>query len=414
MLRLVTLVWICTALLSLGACRERTQLPRVSVEQGELVRTLVESGEVAAIHSVTLRAPLEWGGDLQIVEIAPEGTLVEKGDFLLRFDAGFLEKELEETRAGLDAKRAERRGALAEQASRRLQQANAIITAGLSRDLAELQIEELRYESDNRRTDASLRLKQALVSLEEAETKLRAQAVLDSLQLAKIDVEIAGLEGRSNGMQDRIAGLTLTAPDAGLVLHADQRREGQRVKVRVGDKIRPRGRVMEIPDPARMQVRFLVHEIDRRLVAIGLPVQVVLEAAPEREFTGEITQIARLATPRVDDGRVKGFEVFAKLEGQDPLLRPGMSARVDVELERMDESVLVPLEAVFEHEGRSVVYPAASWPEPLQLTEGAFNQRFLAAKTDGALTAGTELIAVAPHAGARPWGEARYLGEESP
>ena len=120
MLRLVTLTCFCIASLLLGACRESTQLRRVQVEQGTLLRTLEESGEIAAIHSVTLRAPLEWGGDLQIVEMAPEGILVEEGDFLLRFDAGFLEKELEETRGGLDAKRAERRGALAEQASRRL------------------------------------------------------------------------------------------------------------------------------------------------------------------------------------------------------------------------------------------------------------------------------------------------------
>lgn len=398
-----------------GGCGESTELPRVRVEQGELVRTLVESGDVSARHSVTVRAPLEWGGDLLIVEMVPEGTLVEAGDFLLRFDAGFLEKELSDAEAHFEAKRAERRAALAEQESRRLQQENAVTTAKLSRNLAELQIEELKYESENRRADAELRLKKALVSLEEAETKLRAQAVLDSLQLAKIDVEMANLETLHATMKSRIAALTLTAPEPGLVLHADARREGQTVKVRVGDKIRPRGQVMEIPDPSSMQVRFLVHEIDRHRVEIGMPVRMVLEAAPEREFSGEITGIARLATPRVEEGRVRGFEVFAQLEGRDPLLRPGMSARVEVELERLEDRILVPLAAVFERDARTVVFPSDRWPEALELEPGPMNPFHMALTEAGSpLRPGTRLVTAVPDASIDPWGEARHLGEETP
>jgi multidrug efflux pump subunit AcrA (membrane-fusion protein) len=162
-------------------------------------------------------------------------------------------------------------------------------------------------------------------------------------------------------------------------------------------------------------------------------VTVVLEAAPERSFRGEITEIARLATPRVDEGRVKGFEVAARIEGQDVLLRPGMSARVAVELERIPDAVAVPWEAVFERDGETVVFPVDRWPAAVAVQAGPWNTDFLAVahavaseagdagglsgaapNRSQALSPGTELIAAAPDAATRPWGEARYLEEEAP
>jgi HlyD family secretion protein len=395
-------------LLMLVGCAAPPARDAARTRRGDLPLLLVESGEIAATRSTTLNAPLEWGGDLQIVFLAEEGMTAAAGDTLVRFDAGFLEKEMAEARAQLAVKEAEERGVRASQASRREELLNARTTADLSVEQASLQLEKMRFESATQRAEARLRRRQAELALQEAEAKLQAQAVLDSLELAKVQVERAELQSRLDGMERRVAALVLTAPAPGLVLHAEQRGSEQGARVRVGDKVRPRSPVVEIPDLSTMEVVFPVHEMDRGRVEPGQAVRVRLEAAPQRRFDGVVTSIARLAVPRRADGVVKGFEVRARLEGLDPLLRPGMSAEVEVLLQRLENVILVPRGALFEEDGRAVVHPVGATSRPVTvLGAGPLEVAVSGVEADLALS-------TRPPAASRPLGEARWSEESLP
>ena len=45
-----------------------------------------------------------------------------------------------------------------------------------------------------------------------------------------------------------------------------------------------------------------------------------------------------------------------QIDGSEPRLRPGMTAQVEIEVEERPRALFVPLQAVFEKEGRSVCY----------------------------------------------------------
>ena len=61
----------------------------------------------------------------------------------------------------------------------------------------------------------------------------------------------------------------------------------------------------------------------------------------------------------------------------EPRLRPGMTARVEIEVEERAKALFVPLEAVFEREGRSVVYLAGRRPRPREVVLGPSSADFV-------------------------------------
>ena len=351
--------------LTIAACSSPIDSPTTQVRRGALDIVLVESGEISALRSQDVNAPMEWRSDLQIIELVDEGTQVEEGDFLVQFDTAFLEDELAEIEAALRTEYSAREGALAKQGSEKLRLDNALITAGLSREQAELSIEKLRYESESKRQEAQLDMSKALVALAEAKAKLFAQVTLDSLELALIDLKIVDLESERTAVLNQSANLTLRAPLSGLVIHAEYEWNNRRVKARVGENANPGAPVILIPDLSVLQVEFVVNEVDRSLIEEGMEVSARLEAFPDVVLDGSIRDIARLARSGNDESTVKGFEVRATLVDSDALVRPGMSVMVTVQLERIEDTILVPVAALFEIAGEAVVYPTRSWPEPV-------------------------------------------------
>src|SRR5436190_23621558 len=60
-------------------------VPTTAVTKGEFIDYMQVRGEVKAVRSIPLTAPSS-AGDLQILELANNGTTVKKGDVVVRFD----------------------------------------------------------------------------------------------------------------------------------------------------------------------------------------------------------------------------------------------------------------------------------------------------------------------------------------
>jgi multidrug efflux pump subunit AcrA (membrane-fusion protein) len=64
----------------------------VVVQRGALTATVTGSGTVKPQRALTYRSPIP-GRDVEIRELAPEGTRVNEGDLLIRLDTTDLERE---------------------------------------------------------------------------------------------------------------------------------------------------------------------------------------------------------------------------------------------------------------------------------------------------------------------------------
>jgi HlyD family secretion protein len=385
--------WLLLPLIS--ACAGDDGLPVVRAERGTLPLVMVESGEIAAVRARYVRPPQEGESSVVIVAMVPEGTIVAEGDTVVQLDASSLLREMTAVEDRLQNLAAQREGVRAEQASQRQALVDAVSMSELSREQAELQLAKLTFESQTRQQEARLAASRAAINLEESRAKLISQAVLDSLALAKADLELALAKAEQEALHERRRAMTLVAPLPGMVVYYEQEdRQGKRSKPRIGDIVDPWRPIVQIPDLSVMQVEMMIHEVDRHRLDVGLPVRLRLEAYPEAEFTGRIETIARLATEVESGTGVRGFVTVARIDGTDPRLRPGMTAIVEIVLGEVTDAVLVPRTAVAERDGGLVVFPLATWPQPLVVRAAAL-MPLAVAVTEG-LAAGTELVARPP------------------
>ena len=81
-------------------------LPTALVTKGEFVDTLEIRGEIRPLKSIVLSSPMQ-SGELQILKLAKNGSMVKAGDVVVQFDGTTLQRTIQEKQSEL--KQAERR-----------------------------------------------------------------------------------------------------------------------------------------------------------------------------------------------------------------------------------------------------------------------------------------------------------------
>jgi hypothetical protein len=103
-----------------------------------------------------------------------------------------------------------------------------------------------------------------------------------------------------------------------------------------------------------------VEEIDRGRMQAGDDVIVRVDALPEVSMEVTLTDISPLAE-LASGSRTRSFHVFASLgEKADPRVRPGMNGSMDIVVERIPDTLIIPAQALFTRNGKPVVYEVGS------------------------------------------------------
>ena len=128
-----------------------------------------------------------------------------------------------------------------------------------------------------------------------------------------------------------------------------------------------------------MLVDTSVPERSVHRVRAGQPVAVRLEAFPDLRLPGRVTAIGALArTTRQNFVESKRFDVTVTLDATDVELRPEMTARVDIRVGERSDVVRLPVSALFERDGMTVVnVRGAGQVEARQVELGEQNRRFV-------------------------------------
>lgn len=326
-----------------------------TVERGDLVLGVEVTGVLEAVDSAFVSPPaLPRMWDFQIAFMAPEGREVRQGEPVLRFATDELEerrlerasardssqKEIDKRRTELDARLREIDLQLAEARARRRKTA---LQLEVPEELA------AAAELEKQRIDLALADRE-IASLEERLRLLERQARVELGTLAQRRDRAAA---RVAEIDHQIERLAIAAPRSGVVIHAADRR-GEKVKV--GDTVWRGRQVLEIPDLSEMRARGEIDEADVGRIAPGQPVLLTLDAHPDVEFRGRIERMGRSVGPRTPGDPLKMMEVEIALDSTDRLrMRPGMRFRGRVETERVEDAVLVPIEAVRATPGGPVV-----------------------------------------------------------
>jgi HlyD family secretion protein len=156
--------------------------------------------------------------------------------------------------------------------------------------------------------------------------------------------DVAAAEARVAAAQSTAGQAWIEAPFAGTITA---------VEVQPGDQVGPGTVAFQLADLSRLLVDVDVSEVDINRVKPGQPVELTFDAILDRAYQGEVTEVDLVGA---ETQGVVNFLVTVALSHPDELVRPGLTAGVNLVVDQIDDALLVPNRAVRVVDGERVVY----------------------------------------------------------
>lgn len=180
----------------------------------------------------------------------------------------------------------------------------------------------------------------------------KAEAALQAIQQGLSDLKVQLRSAERELMQTEIK-----APTQGMVVLREEYRGSQKRKPRVGDIVVKNQPLLDLPDLESMTVKTKLREIDLCKICLGKKASIEVDAYPQLLFQGNVASIGVLAlTDLSRTGDEKFFEVKVQMDNPDQRLRPGMTARVSIHADSVDNSLTIPCQAIFEEDKSPFCY----------------------------------------------------------
>lgn len=318
----------------LGSEAKGTSVETAQAKLKTITQVVSASGKIQPEVEVIIRPDVSG----EIIELAvKEGDFVRRGDLLLRIKPDIYQARIDNLNA-----------ALLTQKARHEQTKASLIQA------------EAAHERDKELFEKSV-----ISEMDYIQTKSSWDSQKASLKAAEYQVESA--EAQLRQAQEELEQTVIRAPQDGTVTGLAIE-EGERV---LGNSQMAGTEMMRVSLLDRMEVLVEVNENDIVNVSVADTARIEVDAYPERQFNGVVTEIANSAriTGAGSNEQVTNYQVKVRIvtlhnlgstgeqlvrtdlpenpeEGFVPNFKPGMSATVDVETETAINVVSIPIQAV--------------------------------------------------------------------
>jgi HlyD family secretion protein len=360
------------------------------VERGDFVHEITDRGNVESANNVEIRCEVKArnSAGTTILDIVPEGTMVQPGDVLIKLDSSALEIDrttqmivCSNSKAALiQAQKAYDTAIITKKEYMEGQHQQLVQTAENEQFIAKEDLSRAKeYAAYSERLAAKgyittqqleadrFAVEKTKKAVEIAETKLDVltrftkEKMLTQLESdirtteAKLEAQTAShkLEmGHLSWIEGQLEKCVIKSPQAGQVVYANVTgyHGSKEVIIDVGEVVRERQVLIYLPDTKRMQVVARINEGKVALVSHGMPAKIRLDAFPDMELTGKVERVDEFPAPNSFMGSsVKEYETIVSIDEAPPGLRPGLTAEVRIRAEQKPNVVQVPVQAVFQH-----------------------------------------------------------------
>jgi len=289
--------------------KKPTEVTVEKAQKRDITSQVTASGNVKPKVEVTISS--EVAGE--IVELpVDDGSIVKKGDLLVRIDTETLELRVAQQEAALDSAKS-----AAEKAKSQMERTDKVLADDQklfeSKFISEDTLNEARMNAEVNRAA----YKSAVASITQQQKTLDESK--KSLGKASIYAPMDGIvSSRSVELGDRVVG---TGDYTGTT-------------------------IMTVADYGVMNVEIDVNENDIVNVHVGDSASISIDAISDTVFSGKVVEIASSATSSSDEEAAVTFLVKVHIESADSRIRPGMTATADIDTNHVSGVVSVPLQSV--------------------------------------------------------------------
>ncbi len=303
-LLLLSLSASCTACHQTTVLATDTEIPTTTVKEANLQLKVFTTGALRTSQSRAITAPPIAGGTLQIITLARSGAQVHTGEVVLEFDPSQQEYNLAQNRSDLAQ--------------------------------AEQEIVKAKADADVQTAEDQTALLKAKYAVRRAELEVTKNELISPIDAQKNLLALEEAKRALTQLQQDIQSHS-ASNQAALALTEEKRHKAQLAMGQAEQNIKN----MHITSP----------------IKAGQSVDVKIDALPGESFVGKVQTVGGATSHEFwDDNAKHKFDVAIQLDKADARLRPGFAVRLDILGDNLSRAVSIPGGAVFEHDGKKVVY----------------------------------------------------------
>ena len=212
--------------------------------------------------------------------------------------------------------------------------------------------ELLRFQRD---------LERAKLEVDKERGRAQQNMVNHHNKIAGIKKQIERQQKNLENATENLGKCEVTAPISGVVIYGDPKSGNQhwiRNNLKAGGQTWKNYTLMTIPDMSKFSVQVPISEHVRGRIAIDCKAQIEIPAIPGLQIEGKLVNISQLAKPRQpgNPASPKVYTGTVELIGHDSRMVSGMTARVELIGEVRENTIAVPVEAIFSEDGKFFCY----------------------------------------------------------
>lgn len=343
------------ALLVSGCSSENISPLLYTVKTESFAITVPAKGEMFSAKATIINAPMSSNGGQILAWLAPEFSIVKKGDVIALFDGEAMQEQSRNKEKDLALTQQdiiEKSGGLKKDLNNIKKD---IVMVAQEKNFAE------KFSIDDESIRSKLEILDAMQNTEYLGTKQsylnwKSDSFSESSQgdLGLLEMRQQQFQSKLTQLSSSLSKLEIKAPHDGLLVYKSNWR-GE--KPRVGKSLWPGQKIGALPDTSVMKAKLFIRESEAIDLVPGIKVHFHLNAYADKLFKGEIDTIAAFPKSIKRGDPQKYFEVSVKLANQNQaLFMPGRKIEADILVADKSDKMIIPLQSVFAKDNKSFVY----------------------------------------------------------
>lgn len=318
-------------------------------KQGQFDIVVTTTGELAAKKSTDIFGPdfTQSRGirvmDIKLTDMVPEGTEVKQGDYVATLDRTTFDNSLKDELERLVTFETNLEMKILDTAVTLSNLRDAIKNQRFTVEEASITLQQSKYEPPTTIRQAEISLDKATRSLDQSIRGYSLRVEQAKSDMRSMKNNLAEQRQRVSDLQTVLSKFIIYAPSDGMIIY---KRDRMGAKRKVGSSISPWDNVVAtLPDMSSMISKTYVNEIDVSKVKAGQQVELIVDAFPEKAYTGMVKSVANIGE-QLPNADAKVFEVLIEVNESDPILRPSMTTGNKIITKTISNVTYIPLESV--------------------------------------------------------------------
>lgn len=325
-----------------GIGPSRAEPGELAVHRGRFEDRFLLTGQLVAVNADNLVVPRIPSWQTTVRWLEDEGAVVKRGQRVVEFDTATFAQDLSEKRLASDQAQSDLDQSEADRAGQRAEKDFAVAQKSIAVEKAKIAAATPpEFVRGKEYQDNQIALSRAVTELEKAREDFSAFEASSAETVLQKKIALDKTRRELDAASEAMDGMVLTAPRDGILVVADHPWQGR--KIQVGDSVWVGLPVVSLPDLGALQVEAKLSDVDDGRIAAGLPVSCVLDAYPDRTYTGRIAEITPVAQEAAGRSLRRAYNVRVTLDAADvERMRPGMSVKVEVRPQAREDALLAP------------------------------------------------------------------------